>query len=485
MLSTLAYGAGTFFPRLASLLAIFIFSRWLPVPDFGLYVLTIAVGEFCDWVSSAWFRIAFLRFYHSGKIAAAEGGKLDLTPLLGFSVILVLAGSALAFPIAWVLARDHWLAFGIGTALYTLSAGFTQTALTVIRGEGRSALYAAVEVARPVLGLAGGIGAVQLLGGSYAHCVIGVFGSQTLSGILLFAALSLRRNRGQSTWPWLPDLLHFGWPIIISGALFAIINAADRTQLQWLLGPGSVGLYGAASSVGRQPLDVLFFAMNLGAFSELVKAYDTQGPAAGGQMLGRQMVLLLGLTLPAVVGLAFVARPLLHLFFDPRYAQAIDLVLPLALVSLVSGIRSYGIHQAFHMTRRTGLQVLTYVPSVVVSVGAGYILIRSNGVVGAAYAALVGNLFSLILSVAIVLRLMPIKVPWVDLGKIAVGVAVMSLALVLGRSWAAGGIEGLAATVVLGAGVYGLALIGLDGLGSRQLAVRGLGMVRKRLRPAV
>ncbi len=467
MKSLLAYTAGTFFPRMYTFVALFVFSRLLSVHDFGLYVLVITVGEFCDFTATAWLKTGFLRFYHGGIIKPEEGPK-SLTPLFQFFTKGSMAGVALAWPISWVLVRQDWLVFGAMTSLYVLGNGAAQVSLNTLRGEGRPLPFMLIEMTRPLCTLAAGIAAIKLFQPSFLAAGFAAFSCHALIGIFAFARIWWKRRLGEPYPLSVRQLFEYAWPMMFSLVLVAAMNASDRYQLQWWLGPQAVAIYAIAYSIGRQPIDILGNALNMGGFTSLMESYDLAGPAAASKLMGRQVALMLSLTLPAVVGLSLLAPHIIHTLFDHRYWDKTPaLVAPIATLALFAGLKSYGFDQGFYMVRRTGLLAIALLPSAIIGIGASAILINLFGLVGAAYGMMLGYAVSLVVSAVLVRRLLPGSLAWREIAKIVVASAIMGLAVRYAPLERLPEAVGLAAGVALGGVIYAASFLGADVLGLR------------------
>lgn len=430
------------------------------------YVLAIAVGEFCDTASSAWFRVGFLRFYHPGTFAQ-DGERFDVTPVYVSSLRCLGVAIALCWVSAFALVPSDPFAFGLATSIYVIANGTVQISLSTLRGEGRARTFAAVEALRPLANLALGLLALKLFHPSFAVAAFSVFGSNALIGVAALAMLWIGRARSGGR-NWLPEIVAYAWPLVLSAVIAAAMNTADRYQLQWWLGSRAVALYVAAYSIGRQPIDILFNALNLGAFTELMKTYDMKGQEAASRLLGRQIALMLALALPAAVGLSLLAPDILHIFFDRRYWEGTAQIIPVAcLMALFAGIKNYGYDQGFHMTRQMRKQVYSMAPSVVIGVGLTALLISRFGLAGAAYGTCVGFGCSLLLSVVLVRQSLPGRLPWHDVGKIVVCVLAMAAVVELSRYYGPHNKVALAATILAGMVVYGTALLASNALGIR------------------
>lgn len=467
MKSLLAYGAGTFFPRMYAFLAVFLFSRILSVHDFGLYVLAIAVGEFCDYTTSGWFRVGFLRLYHSGTIES-DADRLDLTAVYRTTLTCIVAAIALCWASAAILVPSDWMTFGIATTFYVIANGTVQASLGTLRGEGKAKSYAAIESLRPLSNITLGLAATKFIHPTFAVAAFSVFGCNAIIGVTTLAVIWMRRS-GRPSRDRVEEIARYAWPLLISCFLTATMNAADRYQLQWWLGPHAVALYAAAYAIGRQPLDILFYALNLGSFTELMKAYDLKGPKAASELLGRQITLMLGITLPAAVGISLVAPDILHLLFDKRYWQDTAQLIPIiCLMAVFAGLRSYGYDQGYYMLRKMRTQVISTLPAVMLGVSVSAVLIYYFGLLGAAYGGCVGFGASLTLSVILVRRALPGRLPWNEVGKIVVALLLMAVVVELTRLYGPHNKLALAGTIFAGIVTYGVAVLSLDVLGMRE-----------------
>ena len=293
----------------------------------------------------------------------SEETRLDLNPLYKMYLRCTAASVALCWISAFLLVGQERSTFAIVCSLYVIGNGTVQASLNTLRGESRGLLYLSIEAVRPLSSLVLGFASVKLFHPTFAAAAFGVFGGNALIGIVTFSVIwSRRANRGGRD--IVKEIIQNSWPLFFSSALVAIMNAANRYQLQWWLGPHAVALYGVAS-IGRQPIDMLYTALNLGAFTELMRCYDTDGPVPAARLLGRQIALMLAIALPAVVGLSLLAPEIVHLLFDRRYWVGTPEIVPIiAVTALIAGLKNYGYDQGFYMVHRTGKQALSMLPAV-------------------------------------------------------------------------------------------------------------------------
>ena len=71
-------------------------------------------------------------------------------------------------------------------------------------------------------------------------------------------------------------------PFLLANCLAYAIGWSDRFVLNYFLGPAAVGVYVAAYSIARQPVELFVGALNSFTFPLLVRAYATDGSRKAG-----------------------------------------------------------------------------------------------------------------------------------------------------------------------------------------------------------
>ena len=463
------YGASTLVPRLFAFAALFVYSRFLSVHDFGLYVFAIAAGELCDYLCANWLRVGLLRFYHG---PAEAGGRVNLTA--AYAACLGCTGIALiaAWPMALTFVRGDWLRFGAVISLYIVGNGAGQIAASTLRGEQKPGAYLLLESIRPLANLTAGLLVLLTHPASYFPVALAAFGTHAVIGSSALALLWTRRRSGPASVP-VRGMAIYAWPMAFAIGLNALVMSSDRYVLQWALGPSAVAIYSVAYALGRQPLDIISFAFNLGGFSDLMRTFDNDGPGAATALMRRQLTLLIGLLVPGCIGLAILATPLIHMLFDHRYwAHTPELIAVVALAAAFAGIKMSGFDQVFHMRRRADLYAWSLVPAAVLAPGLGAALILTFGIGGAAVGGLVGYAVSCLVAGVIAVRLMPGTLAWRDIGKVLVAASAMGATV-----WLARGVRGPAVFEVIfgmitGLLVYGVLMLVFNIGGARRTAAR-------------
>jgi O-antigen/teichoic acid export membrane protein len=206
-------------------------------------------------------------------------------------------------------------------------------------------------------------------------------------------------------------------------------------------------------------------------------ALERGGREALANAAREQAQLMALLTIPAATGLALVSAPLAQLMIGPELSAGAAHVTPwIALSGLLGGLTTYYFHQAFTLSRHTGLLIVAMALPALANVVLNLVLIPRFGLDGALWATPASFALGLIASAWMGRRSLILPVPWLT-GAQAVGASAV-MALAVSRIPALGGLLELGLKAAAGALVYGLIIAALD---AGALRSRALGLIAARL----
>ena len=441
-------------PALASFASIYLFTRHTSPGEYGIFALVMSVVLMAQSVLFYWIQVAVTRHVD----AAQRDGQL---PALQASAYRCLAGTWLAFsllfaaamwllPLAAELKRGLWLAIPIVglRSLVVINQAFNRGALRTWR-------YNLIESGHAVGQLALGWALLQGVAAPSVALLCGTLAAGAAAAAVdvptLWAALKRGVARAQVL-----QLLQFGAPLSLGFALNYVLATSDRLLVQWLLGAEAVGVYAVAYGLMDRAVSALFIAISIASYPLAIRAFETGGAAAAQAQMRRTGELLLFITLPVCAALMCLNQQLAAVLVGEAFrADAARLMPWVALAALLAGFQIHFFDHAFHLERRTSLFLWTIGPAALVNVLANLVLLPQVGLIGAAWATLLGYACSLAASVVIGARVF--KVP-LALGQIARAGA--ATALMLAVLWARnvpGTVWGLLQAVALGGAVYLLA----------------------------
>ena len=201
--------------------------------------------------------------------------------------------------------------------------------------------------------------------------------------------------------------LNFGVPLIPHALSGWITTSMDRLILTTLIGLGATGLYSAGYQVG------LIVGILAAACSRAFSPYLFEKLKDADEALKRTIVKIsylyfLGITLFAV-SLGLLSYKLLPLFLGLRFASSADVVIWVALGYAFSGMYLVVVQFIFY-EKKTHLLSMVSISGALIHAGLCYVLVKTYGVVGAAYATTLSYLITFLMTW--ILSAKTYKMPW-------------------------------------------------------------------------
>jgi len=414
-------------PGLINLAALMMFTRLLTPEAYGEYSLVIAAAGLGYVVLFQWLQLGILRFYPRYEERSRE---FLASILLSYLLISAIASALALLGLLFVETAEQKLLYVAGIIILWFWA-FHELNLELVRIQSKPKQYA-------VYGFIKAIGTIAI-GGLFVW-----LGGQAL-GLLggLLIALLLSSFRGvYKQWPFpelkffdlsiMKELWRYGLPLIATFALSFIISSSDRFIIGWLMGAEAVGGYSAGYGLTSQTLGIIMVIINLAAYPLVVRALENEGEEAAKKQLSKNFILLLGVSVPATVGLAILAVPVAGVFLGEAFrSSAIELIPWIAAATLMSGLKAYYFDLSFQLGNKTHIQIWSVAIAAIANVILNSLWIPTYGVLGAAYATLAAYMVALVVSVILGKKAFVLPVPVVDSMKIVLAALVMGLVMSL------------------------------------------------------
>jgi O-antigen/teichoic acid export membrane protein len=411
-----------FFSRLmaavVTLVVFLVLTRVLGPADFGRYNLTVLTGTIAFSVVFAWLSAAIVRFHNAPEFEGRALAKaLGAFLRLGLAASLVVALAALAAP------ADRAAAILLA-ALFCGAHALHEIGLSGLRVYNQGPLFAAVTLARPVLGVA-----LALLlvygGGGYGSAVIGMSVGAALMGLYGLFRVSRRSGIATPDMPTLRAFFAFGGPLAAVASVSMLMMLISQSFLAWLVDLETVGIYAAAQTLAMRSISMPMLMASRAWEATVFKTHEEHGNEAADRVLARQFSFLLLVALPVVVTMCAANDTVASIFFDQSFRADVARHLPfLAIASFLAGLQGGYFALPFMIGRKTLIQLIV---TAGVTAAHGIIsvaLILGFGGIGASLAFLVSMVLAIGFYILVGRSIRPVRAPWreVRAGLAAAGV---------------------------------------------------------------
>lgn len=391
------------------LISTLLLARLLVPADFGLIAMATSVTAVIELVTAFGFELALIQRQDPQRVHYDSAWTLNLiTAGCGAAVIALLSWPAAAFyeeprlvPVMLVLAGSMLLGGfeNIGTVDFRRRMDF-QGEFRFMAGRRLSAFTVTTLTA--------------LLSHSYWALLAG-----TVTGRLVGVILSylMQPYRPRLSLGAARDLIRFSGWTLFSSALVAGIQRSPHFAIGKLSGPQDLGLYVLAMDLGTMPTTELAAPVNRSAMAGYSRLANDPAAFRGVFLDVGSMVALVAL--PAGVGLAALAEPLILLVLGAKWSGVVPLLQVLAFSGILVALGSNN-GVACIASGKPELNTWMQGTRCVVLVALIAVLGPLHGTMGVAWAELLGAAAGYVLSCWLGLRC--VGVGWLE---------------VLGRSWRA------------------------------------------------
>ena len=378
-----------------SIATLAIFSRLLSPAEYGVYALGMAIATLASGVLFQWLNGAVGRFY---PVQMNDLKKVTIIVARGFW--LTTAAAALLFlgalPFSKVFGVDPVMV-GILFLISVVLARYT-LALQVTNADGRPLRYALLSWSKGGGAILAGFALINY-GTGERGALLGFLIGLVFS-VIAFAPQPLLLMKVSSVDKQLAaNMFRYGLPLTFNHLAIAFVDLADRFMIGSLLGITHVAPYAVAYDLVQQSVGPIMNVLFLAAFPVIVRVFEAKQDEHARIRLYVLGIRLVGLGLPAAVGVGFLASDISDIIFINDYRQDGAMIMPwLAAAIFVGAFKSYFLDVVFQLRHAT--KYLGYIAMLMVAVNIilNLILLPRYGVIAAAWTTLatfmVGSLAS-------------------------------------------------------------------------------------------
>jgi O-antigen/teichoic acid export membrane protein len=475
----IGYIPSNIIPAIIAVLMIFAYTRLLSPAGFGTYSYVFSAVLVLQTSLFYALPIAVMRFFPGAALAGREDGLLKEAYIVFYGMAAVVTVSALGLMLLVDLPAQYRLPAILALPML-LFRSLVQLNQAVSRSANRMRHYNTIECAHAVLGFGLGLVALYLLGAGPEAIVLGLLIAAILCSFVdsRLLASPFRRDTGPLDGTELVKLLAYAGPLVAVAATGTILQNSDRFLLGSLAGAEALGVFAVAYSLVERPTTLICSSISTATFPYVVQVLEQQGREAARLQMGRNGIALLGVTLPACIGLALTSDYIAAVLVGSAFRPGVAALLPImCYTALARGLRAHFVDHAYHLSGKPLAMLWTYVPAMILNIGLNLVLVPRYGMFGAAWSALFCQWATVIAGWVLVRPLFPIWLPVGQTVRCILSVVPMAVGLILIRfphTW-----FGLLSAILLGAVLYVVSALALDVGEVRSLAHDTL---RRRLR---
>ncbi|MGR5130756.1 oligosaccharide flippase family protein [Vibrio alfacsensis] len=454
--------------QISSALGVFVLigmqTRYLGVEDYGVLSVYLVLVEIARAIYSQWINTTLIRYYPS----ASKDDK-EIYTSIAFSGIV-----RLFLPISFVFS--FVIFFIISNA--SLSVLVTLIGLLIVKSffiffqemarlNEHVTKYRKATIAQSILSMV-----LTWITLEYSPSVVAAIVGLSLSYLFSLplvwfhphlVSLSLKN-------PAVSKLVSYGWPLMISGLISIAGSRIDRFFIAEQLSYTDAGIYSALSNMLMGLMALVFMVVALPLYPVLARNADDKLKLFKAHQ--RYQLMILTISLPAVVGLCFIAEPLITLFLSAEFlTEGFSIFWILAASAFVSNLRMHYIDHGLQFASRT--KVLPFILSFSLALNLVILiaLLPDLGIYGAAYSSLISNVIALFLSFLCAKK--SGHEYWVngEIIKILVALGCMTLSLYLIQQttfWPISDVLQIAISVAISIPIFILSALTMNLMGSRK-----------------
>lgn len=455
-------------PNLAQALASFgtvaLLTRLLSDAQYGRFSLVFTIMTIVHYAVFTWTEAAASRFYASAKEEnnIANHFKTLLTSFFINTLIFVVLSILVIvfYPAQYAMKMALAAAFG-GSVIRSV----LKIALETRRMDLQAKRFALVESFHILSGLGLTIILVFVFGfkeeGPFIATMIAAIMALLIEGPIL---VNLSKN-GKFDKDLAKKYFAFGYPISIGLILTMALNASDRFLIAGFLNEAQVGIYSAGYQIAARILDIVFLYAASATFPLLVSAYEAGKSQEFEQAAKNSFAIRMGIGAPCALGIALVAVPLCEFLIGPSMREEAARIAPwIALAAFFTGATDY-FSDAFMLARKVKERAILMLIPTIINIVLNIILLPKIGIDGAVIATVVAFAIGLLIIAIMGRRHVKLPIPIGEIGKLAIACGFMALFVILVPKF--GGLIELSAKAIVGAIVYGAAIVLLDFAGAK------------------
>ena len=444
---------------LTQLAAALVWTYWLAPGAYGVLTFIVASQDLVFLLCLSWWSQYTLRYFGGLNDAGRLDFRASEPPVFALAVAAQIVCTIL---ILLILREPLTLGLAASSVAFIGTRTLLQNLCERARTESRISIYTLGQLGNFGLGFGFALAAVALVAATPQAALWGFALAQLLTLFVLWRLLGLARGDWMPRRRILRAALAYGMPLVVAGALAWVGQNGIRIVVERIAGLEAMGLIAVGWGLGQRLAATLAMVVIAASFPLAVRSLQGGSREAAYGQLASGGIVLMGLIVPASLGLALLAKPLVATAVAEPFRLVTTAILPYAAAAgAVRNIRVHVADPVFLLIERPRMTTLINAIDVAAVLVGCLVGLLGSGLVGAVVGCLAGATLGTIVGFVLARRLGGFVFPLADVLRV-VGASVLMAALLLAVPWswlALGPPVRILVEVALGATVYAAAIL--------------------------
>lgn len=470
----LIYLIAKLFTGIVGFLSIVLYTRMLVPEEYGRYALILVYVNLINSLLYQWFRLGLIRYIPKYHKEDSKYSSLLSTVIICYTaccIITLLVGSSFVILGSQTIFQLGIILFFLWTtSWFELSQAIQRSHLKPVRFSLMSGMKSALSLLLGVIALFMGYGEEGLL--------IGISLGTLVTNLAFIKEWNIKFKISLDK-QLLMELIRYGLPLIISGGMAYIMQSIDRVMIGQIMGDKEAGIYSVTFDFALQTVGMLMLIVNLSALPLVIRKLESEGFNSAQEQLTQNYQLLLGISLPAVMGLTILSPNITSVVFGIDYKENASIILPvISFAMLFQGLKAYYTDNSFQLGKTSYKQAIPVIIGIVMNVILNIFLIPKFGLLGASLSSLIAYFISFLSNWFVAKRIFHLPLPVFETLKIVGSSLVMAFVLFILKNHT--GLLSLIAQISAGIIVYAVLFLLLNIMNSRTLLRRQISIAREK-----
>jgi len=386
-------------PAAFGLITVFIVTKLFTPEEYGNYALVLVTVSVFGIIAFSWLTSSIIRFLPVH--IKTEGLKRFYTTIS----ILTISSVGLITIVFWVTLLK--IRFSISTNLYSLmKIGFLvfiilslyDVLLTVLRAKRKVITYSAFYVWRYCAPLLIGLILIFLLNFGIEGLLWGSFLGLVAAFPLLYKYVFKASfpNVNLVSTSMSKEIIKFGLPLVPTYLFTWALSLSDRYILEFFRGSQEVGLYSVGYDISDKSIQLITSLFMIASGPIIVYIWEDKGKEATQDFIKNLTRYYMIISLPLVLCLSMLSRPILKIFTAPDYLEGSKIVPLVAFGSFFVGLQWIA-QRGLILGKKTNIIMFIFMGCSLFNISLNVLLVPKYGFIATGITTLVSYLLLFLL----------------------------------------------------------------------------------------